>query len=133
MPQMSAGVPQRAVNSPTLRANYDPANFYVAGIEPYPHAYEILKEFIAYCHIKNVTVLPERRHGGPPPTEAMTDSSAGIFLGEPVGEGAINYPAIFRDMRTHFSSLTVMYEPHTPLRVREMKCLRSVDYIKMHI
>ena len=43
----------REVNSPALRAVFDPANFIQAGAKPYPDAYNIMKEHIEYMHIKD--------------------------------------------------------------------------------
>jgi len=43
----------REVNSPALRAVFDPANFIQAGATPYPNAYNIMKEHIEYMHIKD--------------------------------------------------------------------------------
>lgn len=36
-----------------VRATFDPANFVQCGVEPYPHAYELLKPYITYMHIKD--------------------------------------------------------------------------------
>jgi sugar phosphate isomerase/epimerase len=41
------------VNSKNLRATFDPANFIQVGEIPYPDAYETLKNFIEYLHIKD--------------------------------------------------------------------------------
>ncbi|MBQ5747019.1 MAG: TIM barrel protein, partial [Clostridia bacterium] len=43
----------KAVNSPALRACFDPANFVQAGFDPYNEAYPILKDYIEYMHIKD--------------------------------------------------------------------------------
>ena len=42
-----------AVNSPKLRATFDPANFVQVGQEVYPEAYEMLKDYIEYFHVKD--------------------------------------------------------------------------------
>ena len=38
-----------------LRAVFDMGNFILKGYEPYPHAYELLKDYIEYFHIKDAT------------------------------------------------------------------------------
>ena len=43
----------REVNSPALRAVFDPANFIQAGAKPYPDAFVIMKPHIEYMHIKD--------------------------------------------------------------------------------
>lgn len=42
-----------AVNSPKLRATFDPANFVQVGQEVYPEAYDMLKDYIEYFHVKD--------------------------------------------------------------------------------
>jgi len=41
------------VNSPALRAVFDPANFVQCGQVTYPEAYELLKPYVVYMHIKD--------------------------------------------------------------------------------
>ena len=43
----------QTMDSPLIRATFDPANFIQCGVEPYPRAYEILKNYITYVHIKD--------------------------------------------------------------------------------
>jgi L-ribulose-5-phosphate 3-epimerase len=58
----------RTMDSPLIRATFDPANFIQCGVETYPHAYEILKDFINYVHIKDArmdgTVVPAGQGDG---------------------------------------------------------------------
>lgn len=42
-----------SVNSPNLRAVFDPANFVEVGQKTYPDAYELLKDYVVYMHIKD--------------------------------------------------------------------------------
>lgn len=42
-----------AVNSPNLRAVFDPANFVECGQETFPAAYDLLHEYVIYLHIKD--------------------------------------------------------------------------------
>ena len=42
-----------AVNSPNLRAVFDPANFVQCGQKVYPEGYELLKDYVVYVHIKD--------------------------------------------------------------------------------
>lgn len=41
------------IDSDNLKAIFDPANFIAVGVQPYPDAYEKLKEYIEYLHIKD--------------------------------------------------------------------------------
>ncbi len=42
-----------AIDSPRLRAAWDPANFVQCGVRPHPEGYEVLRPFIAYVHVKD--------------------------------------------------------------------------------
>ena len=71
-----------AVNSPSLRANWDPCNGYGTAEKPYPAGYESIKQFIANVHVK--------------------DTKEGALIRcVPVGEGALDWKgqleAIVRD------------------------------------
>jgi len=53
----------KGVNSPNLKLTFDPANFIQSDIKPYPYAFNMLKPYIEYIHIKdaiaeNGTVVP---------------------------------------------------------------------------
>ena len=41
------------VDSPALRAAWDPANFVQCGVRPFAEGYEALRPFIAYVHVKD--------------------------------------------------------------------------------
>jgi len=62
----------RTVNSPFLRANWDPCNGYGTAERPFPEGYQAVKEYIANVHVK--------------------DTKAGALIAcVPVGEGAIDW------------------------------------------
>ena len=43
----------QSLNCDYVKAVFDPANFIQADVQTYPHAYELLKDYIAYMHIKD--------------------------------------------------------------------------------
>lgn len=43
----------KTVNSPNLRAVFDPANFVQCGQATYPEAYELIEPYLEYMHIKD--------------------------------------------------------------------------------
>lgn len=43
----------QTINSPYLRATFDPANFVQCGVVPYPDAWEKLAPYVEYVHIKD--------------------------------------------------------------------------------
>ena len=46
-----------SVNSPNLKAVFDPANFVECNQQTFPEAYEMLKDHVVYIHIKDATDL----------------------------------------------------------------------------
>lgn len=42
-----------ALNSPKVKAAFDPANFIQCGVKPFPQAFELLRQHIVYIHIKD--------------------------------------------------------------------------------
>jgi len=49
----------RTVNSPNLKAIFDPANFVVKGYVPFDHCWPLLKKYVIYFHIKDAVAGPE--------------------------------------------------------------------------
>lgn len=42
-----------ALDSPMVRATFDPANFVQCGAHPYPQGYKLLKDYVEYVHVKD--------------------------------------------------------------------------------
>jgi len=61
-----------AVNSPSLRANWDPCNGYGTPEMPYPDGYEAVKRYIANVHVKDT-------------------KQGSLIQCVPVGEGAVDW------------------------------------------
>lgn len=72
----------QSINSPHLRATFDSANFIQVGEEPYPKAYELLKPWIEYVHVKDALYATgEVRPAG------EGDARFGRFIENLVGDG----------------------------------------------
>jgi L-ribulose-5-phosphate 3-epimerase len=100
------------VNSPWLRANWDPCNGYGTPEMPFPNGYESVKKFIANVHVK--------------------DTSEGALIRcVPVGEGAIDWKgqleAIVRDGIVNH----VTIETHCLPLVEKSK--QNVDTLKHYL
>jgi L-ribulose-5-phosphate 3-epimerase len=65
-----------AVDSPALRALWDPANDYVSGGTPYPVGYEAVRPHMLHVHVKDARVV---------------EPAAGLTSWEPIGDGEVNY------------------------------------------
>jgi sugar phosphate isomerase/epimerase len=62
----------QTVNSPYLRANWDPCNGYGTSERPFPEGYEAVRQFIANVHVKDT-------------------KEGSLIRCVPVGEGALNW------------------------------------------
>lgn len=84
------------VGSSRLQVTFDACNFSIAGVEAYPHAYEMLRPHIANVHVKDarrVTPEIETMLSGALLTEDIIN---GRFLPVPAGQGAVNHDGVLR-------------------------------------
>lgn len=80
------------INSPILRAAWDPANFVQCGVRPYTDGYEALRPFVAYIHVK----------------DAVRDTGAVV----PAGQGDGEWPATLTGLRSSGFDGFFSLEPH---------------------
>ncbi|MCD6357418.1 MAG: sugar phosphate isomerase/epimerase [Thermoprotei archaeon] len=103
----------KAVDSEFFRTNFDFTNYYHACVEPFPYAYEILKDYIAYIHAKNGCryipgVHPDYAKGAPfaPPLEKEY-----IFY-PPLPHGAVNVEGLIERLKKDGYRGFCTLEPH---------------------
>lgn len=82
----------RTINSANLRATFDPANFVQCNIESYPKAYEMMREYIEYIHIK--------------------DAKIGERDNVPAGIGDGKIKEILADVKNREGEIFISLEPH---------------------
>lgn len=77
----------QAIDSPRLRAAWDPANFVQGGLRPFSEGYALLRPYIAYVHVKDavrdtgeVVVAGAGDAEWPPTIAALRDSGFGGFF-----------------------------------------------------
>ena len=105
------------INSPHFRLTFDACNFYFAGVEPYPYAYELLQDYIVYVHLKDGARYDPRRYGDR--VLRFTDHS-GEYVCLPLGQGAINYQGLLTRLKADGYTGFLTLEPHVePERVAE--------------
>ena len=102
----------QAVNSPYLRANWDPCNGYGTAERPFPEGYESVKQYIANVHVK--------------------DTKEGSMIRcVPVGEGAVNWrgqlAALIRDQLVRHITI----ETHCLPLVEKSK--QNVETLKQYL
>ncbi len=119
-----------AMDCPNLRLNFDAGNVYIAGIEPWPYAYRILKDFIVYAHFKDMAIFSEELHGSKESNELLSDPSAGIFIPVAVGDGGINYTGLLREISANPNIKVGAFEDHTSAERAEGYYDRGVKYLR---
>ena len=83
------------VNRPLFKALYDPGNnIYATDEIPYPDGYLAIKDLIGHVHIKDA-----KREGGE-------------TVGAAVGEGEVDYPALFAELKRIGYDGDIMLETH---------------------
>lgn len=124
-------------NDPAFLTNLDSANYFHASQEGFPAAYEILKPYIGYVHLKNAC-LSHPDAGQLKENEGV--SMSGVFEGQkiqyvPIPDGSVNIAGLLnRLIEDGQYTGTCMLEPHTkPWCVeefyeRESKWLRRMGF-----
>lgn len=105
----------QAMDSEYFRTNYDATNYYQAGYEGFPYAYEVLKDLIVHVHIKNGCVYcPEYGHREECKGSAMTGRYTGNYIYYPVAsDGAVNIDGMIRRLHRDGYHGYCSLEPHT--------------------
>jgi len=80
------------LDSPQLRMTFDPANFVLCGVRPFSEGYALLKDYIAYLHIKDARMAEQE----------VT----------PAGEGDGELPALLRALVASGYDGFASLEPH---------------------
>jgi sugar phosphate isomerase/epimerase len=86
-----------AVDSPALRALWDPGNDYVSGGTPYPGGYEAVRPHMLHVHVKDARVA---------------DPASGRTSWEPIGEGEVDYLGQLRALLEDGYSGVISLETH---------------------
>lgn len=88
------------INADNFGITYDPVNFYIADVEPYPYAYEVLKDCnMPNVHIKDTKRYDEWLYGDRADLPVWEDSVTGPYISVPVGQGVINWEGIIRRLK----------------------------------
>ena len=121
----------KAVNSKYFRLNFDPCNFYFAGEEPCPLAYNLLKEYITYIHIKDGMKYHKDLYDNPGDGFLWQDKS-GDYICTDLGRGGIPYQALFRHLKEDGYTGYFTMEPHVhPIKLEKTFENNVKDTIKL--
>ncbi len=122
-------------NDPAFRTNLDAVNYFHACEEGFPYAYEILKPYIGYVHLKNACLKKENLKQNPKDEGAPM---SGIYEGRPlqyapIPDGSVNIGGLIsRILEDDLYHGVCTLEPHTtPDRV-EYFVDRESRWLKEH-
>jgi sugar phosphate isomerase/epimerase len=99
----------RAVDHPRFGVNYDPDNFYNAGIEGFPYAYELVREHIFQMHAKDSARYLPQVHGE---QKRVLHRAGGNVVCVPLGTGAVNWPGLADRLLRDGYAGPICLEPH---------------------
>lgn len=120
-----------AVDSPAFRLNFDACNFYCAGVDPFPDAYEMVRPFIAYCHVKDGRLCPAPAHdAAPDPDWRIYTDFDNNYLMRPMGEGVIPWTSIMRRLQGDGYDGFLTLEPHSELHLRRDAWRQSAAFVR---
>ncbi len=97
------------VGHPRFGLNFDADNFYNAGIEPFPYAYELLREHVFQVHVKDSGRYVAEVHGD---WRRVLHRAGGNVVCLPVGTGAVNWTGLIARFQRDGYRGPVSLEPH---------------------
>lgn len=122
-----------AVSSKAFKTTYDPVNYYQANEEGYPAAYECLKKYIAYVHVKggclfNANLHSEKTKGG-----TLTGRlSEGYINYPPLSDSAVNTERILSRLTEDKYEGIIMIEPHVTADLADEYYAVETKYLRKH-
>lgn len=114
-----------------FKTTFDATNYYQAGEEGFPECYELLKEHIAYIHVKNGCVFDkDRGHIERFRGQKMTGTLEGkeIYY-TPTTQGAVNMDGVIRRAKADGYDGFYNVEPHCPVDDVEMFLKQDLEYL----
>jgi sugar phosphate isomerase/epimerase len=120
-----------AVDSSALKTTYDPVNYYQANEEGFPYAYDRLKKYIAYVHVKGGCIYDPSLHSEQARGGTLSGWPAGGYIYyPPLPDGAINTDRLLaRLTEDHYEGI-VMIEPHIPPELADKYYEIEISYLR---
>jgi len=101
------------MNSDYFKTNFDATNYYHASQEGFPHAYEVLKDYIAYVHVKNGCLYDARFYDSCGKGSEMSGMLKGrAIYYPPVSQGAVNIDGLMIRLKQDGYKGYCTLEPH---------------------
>lgn len=103
-----------AVDSPHFAALFDPCNFYQANEEPYPYAYDVLKDVVRCVHIKGGSHYDSKRRAADHRGGTLRDCADEYIGYGALPDTAYNVDGLLRRLHADGYRGYVTLEPHVP-------------------
>jgi len=118
--------------SGSFKTNFDAVNYYHAGQEGFPRAYDILKKHIAYIHLKNGCLFNAQaghsdKSKGTPMTGAF---SSNIIYYPTIPKGAVNIDGLLIRLKEDGYDGYCVLEPHTTVDWAEKYFKEETGYLR---
>jgi sugar phosphate isomerase/epimerase len=98
-----------AVGHPRFGVNYDPDNYYNAGVEGFPYAYDLVRPYILHMHAKDSARWIPEVHGA---EKRVLHRAGGNVVCVPLGTGAVNWAGLADRLRQDGYTGPISLEPH---------------------
>ena len=122
-----------AAGSEALKTNFDATNYYQAGEEGFPYAYNKLKDHIAYVHLKNGCAHDPAIHGEVGRGGTMPRLGEDRYIHYcPIPEGAVNIEGLLAKLHQDRFDGFCTIEPHVPPDSVEQYYRAEVPYLRRH-
>jgi sugar phosphate isomerase/epimerase len=122
----------RRIGSSRLRLNFDAANFYCAGVEAFPYAYEVLADDVAYIHVKDIKIADPALPGQDGPWIRYHDYDR-AYVTTALGSGAVNWPGLLARLAADHYAGSLTLEPHARREHRTAAFSQAVAWLRADI
>lgn len=122
----------RQIGSPRLRLNFDAANFYCAGVEPFPYAFDVLAEHVEYLHVKDIRYADPTRPEEDGPWVRYHDYDR-AYETTTLGAGAVNWSGLLARLAADGYSGPLTLEPHARREHRTAAFAQAADWLRAQI
>lgn len=119
------------IDAENFGITFDPVNFHIANVEPYPYAYEFLNGcHIPNIHLKDATRYNEWLYGDRANLPIWEDSVTGPYISVPVGQGAINWQGIIQRLKADNYQGYITIDILTKEVSREIAYQESINFFR---
>src|SRR3989339_425276 len=131
------------MDSEYFRLLYDPCNYYIAGEEPFPYTYDIVKKYIKYIHIKDAMKIKEWEKAevserGRKEANCYLDKAGNTiwkhkkndYLCLALGEGGCNYDGLLKQLKKDKYEGFLSIEPHVREEIHTETLKKNITYMQ---